>query len=116
MKIQEMFTTVVTHLLTQKKRAINPKTKDCAYLSEDGCKCAGGCLIPPDTYTPKMEGIGVYGLAFFHDLASTSENYNSFMLVLSRLQEIHDKNLVEEWKDRCQDLAVVAHLEMPEGF
>ena len=44
---QEAFDKVVRHLVAQGRPAINANGS-CAYLSEDGRKCAAGCLIPED--------------------------------------------------------------------
>ena len=53
MKKQEVFNKVAAHLLAQGKPAL--KGEDCVYRSKDGLKCAIGCLIPDENYTPEME-------------------------------------------------------------
>ncbi len=51
MSPQELFDTVATHLLTQRKPAMARDaggSETCCYRTEDGRKCAAGCLIPDD--------------------------------------------------------------------
>lgn len=35
---------------------------DCLYRTPEGNKCAVGCLIPDEVYTPDMEGVGIDSL------------------------------------------------------
>jgi hypothetical protein len=56
MTTQEIFDTVVNHLFTQGRPAIDDSTGYCKYLSKSGLKCAVGCLIKPEHYHPEMEG------------------------------------------------------------
>lgn len=51
---QQIFEQVVTHLLTQKIRAISAGG-NCVYRAGTS-KCAVGCLIPDDIYDPLIEG------------------------------------------------------------
>lgn len=60
---QEIFDTVAVHLLTQNKRATKANcSTTCQYRTSEGLKCAVGCLIPDEKYTPEMEPYGVYTL------------------------------------------------------
>jgi hypothetical protein len=52
---QQVFDQVVKHLLKQGKRAYQ-EGKGCRYRTDDGLKCAVGCLLPDAAYTPDMEG------------------------------------------------------------
>jgi hypothetical protein len=113
MKIQEMFDKVALHLMTQKKRAINNEGL-CQYLTEDGCQCAAGCLIPPDQYYPKMEGIAAYELSFFVNLGEASDGCAKFLDVLGDLQELHDHTPVCDWKPELQKLVLKHQLSLPE--
>lgn len=55
---QEIFDTVVDHLIKQGKPAMQGSGKDrqCAYRGEEGTKCAVGCLIKDEFYNPLFEG------------------------------------------------------------
>ena len=56
---QEVFDQVSSHLLTQMKKSINPKNPSlCVYHADSGLKCAAGCLISDDEYTPRMAALG----------------------------------------------------------
>lgn len=51
--------TIRDHLTKQKARAVLPNGQSCVYRDEDGNKCAIGCLIPDELYTPEVEGMTV---------------------------------------------------------
>lgn len=54
---QEIFDTVVTHLFTQRKQAMDKRTDACVYRARGGLKCAVGCLIPDKLYHRCLEGM-----------------------------------------------------------
>lgn len=59
MTTQEIFDTVVNHLLTQGRPALG-EAGDCRYLTDSGLRCAVGCLIKPEHYDPaELEGESV---------------------------------------------------------
>ena len=39
-----------------RERAIDPESDDCVYKGPKGQKCAVGCLIPDNLYSPEFEG------------------------------------------------------------
>lgn len=95
---QETFDTVVAHLRKQGRRATDrSEWAFCMYRTEDGMKCAVGCLIPDEKYSCTLEGMGlspegVVGklmVALGHDLS-----------LLRDLQHIHDDIGVEYWEAR----------------
>ncbi len=51
---QEMFNMVVTHLRAQGRRA-QIANGLCRYRTDTGLKCAIGCLIPDELYSPWLE-------------------------------------------------------------
>ena len=53
---QDLFDTITTHLRTQGARATCETFDMCVYHASDGRKCAIGCLIPDERYTPVLEG------------------------------------------------------------
>ena len=114
LSVQEVFTKVATHLLTQKKKAQFLNTSNgnmlCAYRTKEGLKCAIGCLITDAAYGPNLEGclssesevedallesgINVKNLA--HDSILTT--------MLSNLQTIHDYRDPETWDHDLKEL------------
>jgi len=52
---QELFDRVVSHLRIQGTPATDEHGA-CMYRTEDGLRCAIGCLIPDDRYDPRWEG------------------------------------------------------------
>ena len=56
MTLQEIFDKVKVHLLAQGKPAVDWVTSQCRYRAPDGLKCAVGCLITDEAYTPDIEG------------------------------------------------------------
>ena len=105
MTTQEIFDTVVNHLFTQGRPAIEDSTGYCKYLTASGLKCAVGCLIKPEHYHPDMEGgtmqsplvrkavvnsvlpeadLKALELDYLHN------TYKSVFHMLRRLQTIHD--------------------------
>lgn len=52
---------IIEHLETQKKPAMDTSGyKMCAYRSQEGLKCAVGCLISDEYYDPVAETAGLY--------------------------------------------------------
>lgn len=103
---QEVFDFVVTHLLTQNERAT--EGNGCGYRvkKEDRVlMCAAGCLIPDDVYTPKMEGLTWSGL-YEHKLI----NIKAHKDFISVLQNVHDLNSVEKWKEKLVSFAEIRNL------
>lgn len=88
---QEIFDTVVTHLRSMPRQSKN-NYGPCKYRSFDGLKCAVGCLIPDELYTPKMEGGDVESLYDNFDLP-----HEEHLSLLLRLQAMHDEKFY--WGD-----------------
>lgn len=94
---QEVFDQVVTHLLTQGRPSA--QGGHCLYRSENGLKCAAGCLIGDGEYDEEMEesswmqlaGDGLVPLA--HDG------------LIQALQEVHDSLCVDDWPELCRRVA-----------
>ena len=57
MNRQEIFDKIYLHLIEQGRKSIDSDGQ-CMYRSPDGDKCAIGCLIPDELYTPELEGNG----------------------------------------------------------
>ena len=87
---QEMFDTVAKHLFTQGRPAISPSEGTCKFRTNDGLKCAAGCLIPDDLYRTWLEGGDVYNSyvwTIFRDNITTNQ------LLLYDLQKAHDEGV-----------------------
>jgi hypothetical protein len=88
---QEIFDTVIAHLLQQGKQS---KSDVCLYRSDDGLKCAIGALIPDSEYDPDMECSIVHPFYYSHPTTIQSwaqSNYPNDLKLLNRLQRLHDK-------------------------
>lgn len=120
MELQQLFDTVSTHLLTQNRQSRNI-FNNCVFHSNDGAKCAIGCLIPEDAYHPMFELTSFDGeddrirKAVFPVIGeSTVEKLE----LLDELQCLHDEALPEEWTKALQNLAIKEGLTftpLPEG-
>lgn len=101
MTAQEIFDTVINHLLQQGGPALNYNYDDealddpvCRYRSNNGLKCAVGCLIPDDQYDPLMEGMGVTVTSPSSDPLNcwVAKYYEPHRDLLVALQSLHDDN------------------------
>lgn len=106
MKIQELFDTVATHLLTQKKRATN--THGCAYRGENGLKCAVGCLIPDSKYDPELEGSCASARAVAKAAGLRGEQQR---LLAEKLQAVHDDDHPSTWHGALHRVAAEFNLK-----
>lgn len=120
MQDQLIFDTVAKHLLTQKKRSEGEK--GCSYRGYDGTKCAVGCLIKDEDYSPLFEGIGIakvdpsdrmpnmpYTLPeklLAHAIENAVGDITGTTATLLRdLQYVHDTVAVEKWPHHLEQLA-----------
>lgn len=100
MDAQEIFDTVASHLLTQKAKAVDGDS--CMYRAPDGKKCAVGCLITDEEYSPDMEGSAISDLIDNGGM----KRFSPFKALLEDLQGLHDFALLEEWPRRLRDIAL----------
>ena len=95
MTAQEIFDKVAAHLLTQRKPSLLCGI-GCAYRGEGGLKCAAGCLIPDEEYSPEMEGRNWHTLASRDSVyRGVAEKIGHVPLVVA-LQLVHDG--VDNWE------------------
>lgn len=115
MTTQELFDTVVKHLLTQNRRAW--KKGHCLYFNtEENTKCAVGCLITEQSYSPDLEGKILEIVSPVTKAVEQSIGRALTRLeigLLTDLQRIHDDKDVVTWKDRFESLATFHRLTMP---
>jgi hypothetical protein len=106
---QELYTTVRRHLLTQNERSAklghDHEVVQCLYRGPEGRKCAIGCLIPDEYYTPHLEGAGVTA-APVQAAARLDFTIKSQLHLAQRLQMIHDYNNPNEWHTSLGKVAV----------
>lgn len=93
---QRIFDHVATHLLKQGHAAMGEDSRGigqvCRYLTEEGDKCAIGCLFTEEEYSKSMEGMSVAVLAEVHKLPGRLKPY---IPLLIWLQEEHDAVLAD---------------------
>ena len=100
---QEIFDIVAVHLLTQNKRAVAVNGSSCMYRTETGLKCAIGCLIPDEKYSPAFEGSSI---SLLGAKALLPEKYKDTPLIyLISLQRLHDGCPVNRWRTELKNFA-----------
>ena len=104
---QEIFDTVAKHLLTQKKRSDGPM-QNCLYRSKSGLKCAIGCLIPDEKYSPSFEGMSIRQLDKTKVLPAAYQGVS--LAFLGGLQRLHDAYPPSTWNTRLYLFAALNNL------
>jgi len=102
MNKQEVFDTVVNHLRQQGKKAFDQRLGRCLYRTEDGLKCAVGCLIPDNEYSRMMENRSHLNV----DSPTLQKiiDQGNYELLIS-LQRVHDALNAQEWEQGFQRVA-----------
>lgn len=100
---QEVFDKVVAHLRAQNRKALGGED-ECVYRAPDGAKCAAGCLILDEHYSPALEGKGVDQPSVQDALRASGVPQEADWFVLE-LQRIHDYFQVSDWERRFEILA-----------
>jgi hypothetical protein len=85
----------------------------CMYRNPDGLKCAIGCLIPDEVYTPDMEGT-IAGLIIkgYLDISALGEDGEHF---LDGLQTIHDFYHPVDWEQELNLFELEMNEEICDG-
>lgn len=94
--LRDIFDQAKNHLLTQGCRAVNEEG-GCFYRGPNGTKCAVGCFISDEEYSPEMEEKDLetaYRLGIKDTQANLSSAKNR---LLFDLQLMHDKHEPKEW-------------------
>jgi hypothetical protein len=108
MNRKEIIERVTEHLLGQGVPSVagNDVGYSCAYRGADGLKCAVGCLITDEAYTPDLEGEGVRNPLVVAALEKSGiECTPSILNLLNELQEIHDFEDPEAWAARLEKVS-----------
>ena len=107
MTLQEIFDKVAVHLLTQQERS--ETCGGCAYRGERGLMCAVGCLIPDELYDSSMESLCATTILVdfpeFGKYIRGNTPHPDMPYLLSRLQNIHDHDIVDMWHYALQRCA-----------
>lgn len=100
----DVFCKVREHLLTQMAKATDFDV--CRYRAPDGKRCAVGCLIKDEFYTPDLEGLPTDMHPVCVALEQSGVPITPHMIeILNELQWIHDQHKVTDWKQELNDLA-----------
>jgi len=106
----QIYDHVRNHLLTQGEKSTNGTT--CAYRGQGGLKCAAGCCIADEDYSPEIEGNSVWRteLGFENVLGKHKLD------LLTKLQEIHDYESVSTWGSSLDKLRKSVIMSNQTGF
>ena len=96
---REVFNRVKAHLLTQNAQALD-YCGGCAYRGQDGTKCAVGCLITDNAYSPGIEGATALDERLEWALGQSGVPTDMRTLrMLDALQRMHDGRSPGYWPD-----------------
>jgi hypothetical protein len=101
---QATFDKVVNHLRRQNARAMGAFGL-CRYRVVNGRRCAVGCLIPDDKYSPSLEGQSLDLPDSSQDLRAILEQEGHDVSLVRQLQMIHDTVLIHHWETEFEKLA-----------
>jgi hypothetical protein len=66
-------------------------------------KCAIGCLMKDEFYNEEFETKSISDLGVYRAVANSVPNWEVNKVMLSKLQNIHDVELVEDWEGLLND-------------
>lgn len=120
--LQSIFDKVAAHLMQQNAQAVNGES--CRYLTDNGLRCAVGCLIDAAHYNPSFEGncpdwiessaamdakaaFGIFNAVVTSQQITFVDDTEKHRLccLLRKLQSVHDTYDVVEWPERLQRAA-----------
>ncbi len=105
----DVFEYIKDFLLTQNSKSIDNEKDTCLYRFDTGnyslgyMKCAIGCLIKDEFYNEEFETKSITDLGVYRAVANSVPNWEVNKVMLSKLQNIHDVELVEHWEDLLND-------------
>jgi hypothetical protein len=107
---QEVYNYVITFLRKQGVQAKSLDSGFCRYLTEDGNKCAVGCLFPEGFYKKHFEGINLEDLIENFPDDFMSAGFDLHLQLLGNLQYFHDNAAVwlrgeETFNEHAKQLA-----------
>lgn len=98
---QEVFDFVKNHLFTQ---GVQSMGEFGVYHRYDGSKCAAGCLISEQEYSPKFEG------KCWLDLVCWGFVPDAHVDLISDLQRVHDNHVPKFWERELRKVALKHNL------
>lgn len=105
MEAQEIFNKVVTHLRTQGVKAMDNTW--CRFRTDQGLKCAAGCLIQDDEYQAWMDNC-----SSISEILIQSQCPMSLQIRLRRhtnliyaLQSVHDLGVIDKWEQNFKEVS-----------
>jgi hypothetical protein len=122
MNMQETFTAIATHLLTQMKRSSDRPDdlgEGCLYRSPDGLKCALGAIIKDEFCDPALEDWSLSREQVKTAVQKSLDvpNYEVFTIdykkMLQACQNVHDNYWPSRWREELTLIANQFKLEMP---
>ncbi len=100
---RQVFDRVATHMMSIRQLVHPVSIRSCRYRDGD-LRCAIGCLIPDEVYSPTFESNAVQllidSVPWFTDSGLTAH-----ARLLNSLQFIHDTQPTEDWLDELTWLA-----------
>lgn len=108
---QELFDKVAAHLRAQNARAVDARG-NCQYRTEDGKRCAAGCLILDEHYAPELEGKCALHDDVWPRLRASGVADRQAALVRA-LQNVHDHWSVDKWESELAHVAERHNLTPP---
>lgn len=104
---QSIFTKVKNHLLNQKARCY--VGEKCRYRGDQGLKCAVGCLISDEHYSPELEDKLFENSNIVCEAVEKSQGieilHHKTWKLLVELQHMHDDIPPERWPEYLKDIA-----------
>ncbi len=115
---QEIFDRVTEHLLAQGRACKSQEDSSCFYRMGP-LRCAVGCLIPDERYSPELEGFELDGVgrvaeALVDVIPTHGAQRRTALGVLRALQNCHHQVHPKNWPKRLERVAEVYVLAMPE--
>lgn len=101
---QETFDTVVNHLREQGRKA-SDNHGFCEYRTDDGLKCAAGCLILDDDITPEILQCGSVHVNGGNVVSDYLKDRGHDLELVRQLQLVHDKCRVKDWEKNLKFVA-----------
>lgn len=95
---QEVFDQCTRHLLTQNEKSEDGEPAACRYHHRH-LRCAAGCFIADDEYSPALEGKA------WEPLAVQKVVPGAHARLITDLQVVHDRSPPWKWFERLTNLA-----------
>lgn len=94
----EVFQFVEHHLLSQDEKSSGADLEICYYRGDNNLKCAAGCLMSDDEYSPTFEKKDWITLVWNGLVPAAHRD------LIQKLQYIYDEFPIEAWKHHLESL------------